>query len=129
MNIPMTSPLPGGIAAPTSRGDLARMLIQGPPSVGPAAQPPAPKPETAETQPATEQEQKGVRQSVERANEAARFQSVGLRFGIHEGSGEFWVQVLDSKTNEVIKTVPPEDLLDFRARLEQSLGILFDTKA
>jgi flagellar protein FlaG len=66
---------------------------------------------------------------VEQANRQLRARNVDLRFGIHEASGAFYVRVLDPKTNEVLKTVPPEQLLDFRARLADARGILFDEVA
>ncbi len=109
------------VPRPETRGQLARMLVERPdrpdrPAPEPAAQP-------------RESGASGLKQAVEKANEAARRRSIDLRFGIHEGTGEFYVTVLDPKTDEILKTVPPEELLDFRARLEQSIGILFDRTA
>lgn len=67
--------------------------------------------------------------TVKRANETAQSQNIGLRYGIHEASGEFYLRVIDTSTNKVVKSVPSEDLLDFRAALEKSIGILFDRVA
>ena len=67
--------------------------------------------------------------AIEQANARAARHAVDLRFGIHEASGEFYVRVMDPSTNKVLKTVPPEQLLDFRAALERSIGILFDEVA
>ena len=109
------------VPRPESRGQLAQMLVERPE-----------RPERPAPEPVAEPREggaAGLKQAVERANEAARRRSIDLRFGIHEGTGEFYVTVLDPKTDEILKTVPPEELLDFRARLEQSIGILFDRTA
>src|SRR6185503_657083 len=78
--------------------------------VAPAVSPPSPP--TQERKGGSEIA--GLKRAVEQANEAAAQRSISLRFGIHEASGEFYVRVLDPSTNKVIKTVPPEELLDFR---------------
>lgn len=90
--------------------------------VAPAVSPPSPPAQERKG----DSEIAGLKRAVEQANEAAAQKSIALRFGIHEASGEFYVRVLDPSTNRVIKTVPPEELLDFRAALEQSYGVLFD---
>ncbi|KAF0241772.1 MAG: flagellar protein [Planctomycetota bacterium] len=119
MNIDMT--IRSQAPQPTTFGELAGILNARPQA--PAPEPPAPEPKP------TPGVAEGIKAAIERANADAARRSVDLRFGIHEASGNFYVRVLDPKTNEVIKTVPPEQLLDFRAALERSIGILFDEVA
>lgn len=52
-----------------------------------------------------------------------------LKFNVHEGTGRIWVQVIDTRTQEVIKEIPPERYLDLVARIWQLVGILVDEKA
>ena len=38
------------------------------------------------------------------------------------------VQVIDVNTEEVIKELPPEEMLDLKARIHEMVGILIDEK-
>jgi len=53
---------------------------------------------------------------------------VRLSFRIHEGSGRMMVQVVDGETGEVIKEIPPREILDTVARIMQFVGLLLDRK-
>jgi len=55
--------------------------------------------------------------------------SVDLQFSIHEASGEIMVTVMDGSTGEVIREVPPSEILDLAAKLEEMVGLMFDQKA
>lgn len=102
----------GSAPQPTSFGDVAKMLV-----ARPEAPPEAPG------------GGEGLQEAVRQANEAARGRSLDVRFGIHEASGQFWVRVLDPKSGDVVKSVPPEKLLDFRAAVDRSIGLIFDEVA
>ncbi|HEY8498886.1 MAG TPA: flagellar protein FlaG [Limnochordales bacterium] len=52
-----------------------------------------------------------------------------LKFHVHEATGRIWVQVIDSRTQEVIKEIPPERYLDLVARIWELVGILVDERA
>ncbi len=52
-----------------------------------------------------------------------------LKFHVHEGTGRIWVQVIDTRTQEVIKEIPPERYLDLVARIWELVGILVDERA
>ena len=51
-----------------------------------------------------------------------------LRFEKHEASGEWIVRVCDSKTDEVIKEIPPESILDMVSKFCELAGLLVDEK-
>jgi flagellar protein FlaG len=53
---------------------------------------------------------------------------VDLQFSVHEASGEIMVTVSDKSTGEVIREVPPSEVLNLAARLEQMIGLIFDQK-
>ncbi len=51
---------------------------------------------------------------------------VDLQFSVHEASGEIMVTVLEESTGEVIREIPPSEVLDLAARLGGMVGLLFD---
>ena len=53
---------------------------------------------------------------------------VDLQFSVHEASGEIMVRVCDKSTGEVIREIPPSEVLNLAARLEQMAGLIFDQK-
>ncbi|CCU80827.1 hypothetical protein HSACCH_02342 [Halanaerobium saccharolyticum subsp. saccharolyticum DSM 6643] len=69
-----------------------------------------------------------VRESVKDVNEIVDQVKEGLSFQIHEDTEELMVQVIDINTDEVIKELPPEEMLDLKARIHEMVGILIDEK-
>lgn len=55
--------------------------------------------------------------------------SIKLNFKIHKETGEVVVKVLNEKTGEVIRQLPPDDVLKLREKLEDLKGVLFDGKS
>mgnify|MGYP000294844943 CR=1 FL=1 len=51
-----------------------------------------------------------------------------LRFEKHEKTGQWMVRVCDSETDEVIKEIPPEKILDMVSRFCELAGLLVDEK-
>jgi len=92
--------------------------------------------EKQEREPAVDMENAQVREKldkvVELINQALKVTNNHLEFRLHEASGRYQVKVVDSDTNEVIREIPPERMLDFSARvqkmLDDAMGILFDEK-
>lgn len=52
-----------------------------------------------------------------------------LSFGIHEDSKRFYVAVVNTKTHEVVRQFPPEEVLDVLGRIQNLLGTFTDTQA
>ena len=69
-----------------------------------------------------------VRESVKDVNEIVDQVKEGLSFQIHEDTAELMVQIIDVNTDEVIKELPPEEMLDLKARIHEMVGILIDEK-
>jgi flagellar protein FlaG len=86
------------------------------------------KPESLrEKQEYTEQElDDEVRESVKDVNEIVDKVKEGLSFQIHEDTEQMMVKVVDLNTDEVIKELPPEEMLDLQARIHEMVGILID---
>jgi len=52
--------------------------------------------------------------------------NVEFQFSIHEGSGQVLVKVMDAGSGEVIREIPPSEMLNLAARLDEMIGLLFD---
>jgi len=51
-----------------------------------------------------------------------------LRFEKHEKTGHWIVQICDSDTDEVLKEIPPEKILDMVSKFCELAGLLVDEK-
>lgn len=51
-----------------------------------------------------------------------------LEFSIHEATNWISVKVIDTNTDEVIREIPPEKILDMVAKLWELAGIIVDKK-
>ena len=54
--------------------------------------------------------------------------NTNLRFQYHEELQEYYVTIVDSKTNEVVKEIPSKKLMDIYAAMRDFLGVLVDHK-
>jgi uncharacterized FlaG/YvyC family protein len=54
---------------------------------------------------------------------------VGLNFSVHEATGLIKVEVTDKETGDLIREIPPEQVLNLMAKIDEMMGILFDEKA
>lgn len=52
-----------------------------------------------------------------------------IEFSIHEKSDRMMVKVVDTKTHDVLKEFPPEELLDTIGAIRDYVGALLDKKA
>ncbi len=69
-----------------------------------------------------------VKESVKDINDIVDKVKEGLSFKMHDKTDTLMVQVVDIKTREVIKELPPEEILDLSARIQEMVGILIDEK-
>jgi len=53
-------------------------------------------------------------------------QKLELNYEKHERTNQLVVRLLDSETKEIIREVPPQKLLDYRANMNELLGLLID---
>ena len=51
-----------------------------------------------------------------------------VRFQLHDKLGEYYVQIVNDHSNEVIKEIPPKRLLDGVAQMYEMLGLVVDEK-
>ncbi|MED0678252.1 flagellar protein FlaG [Aneurinibacillus thermoaerophilus] len=72
-----------------------------------------------------EKERERLKQDADKLFESL---NTGLALKFHEKSGQ-WYAVIENKiTHEVIKEVPPQDVLELRARLKEMIGFFLDQK-
>lgn len=62
-------------------------------------------------------------------NENARLFNISLQFRVDEDIDRIVVSVFDKETEEVIRQVPPEALLQLSKSLDQMVGLLFNETA
>lgn len=73
----------------------------------------------------TEEEIIGV---IESANEKFIIYDRRFEFSIHEKTKEIMVKVIDVNTDQVIREIPPEKILDMVAAIWEAVGIFVDEK-
>ncbi|TRY39185.1 flagellar protein FlaG [Geobacillus sp. LEMMJ02] len=61
-------------------------------------------------------------------NELLQPSHTSIRFELHKELNEYYVQVIDEKTHEVIREIPPKKLLDTYAAMMEFVGLLVDRK-
>ena len=51
-----------------------------------------------------------------------------LSFKLHDDTDRIMTQIIDIKTEEVIKEMPPEEMLDLAAKIHEMVGLILDEK-
>lgn len=71
----------------------------------------------------------GVQEAVDEINKVLHYMNERLEFSIHEATNRVMVRVLDRETDEVLREIPPEQILDLVAKLQELVGLLVDKRA
>ena len=66
--------------------------------------------------------------AVERANKSIMVSNRRFEYSIHEKTKEIMVKVIDTDTNEVIREIPPDKILDMVSRMWELAGLIIDEK-
>ena len=66
--------------------------------------------------------------AIEQANRTLQINQNRFNFSIHEATKEIIVRIIDIETEEVVKEIPPEKLLDLVAKLWEMAGIVVDER-
>lgn len=69
-----------------------------------------------------------LNQLVEQYNKTLQENGTALKVSVHEKTRSIVVKIVDVKTDEVIKEIPPEKMLDLVYSLCQQLGVFVDKK-
>ncbi len=67
-------------------------------------------------------------EAILQMNQAAQALNVELRFSIHEGTDRIMVQVVDKQSQEVIREMPPERVLNMVAQIQNMIGLFVDSR-
>ncbi|MBY6271402.1 MAG: flagellar biosynthesis protein FlaG [Bacillaceae bacterium] len=65
---------------------------------------------------------------VKGLNEFLQPSHTSIKFELHDELQEYYVQVIDERTNEVIREIPPKKLLDIYAAMMEFVGLIVDKK-
>ena len=68
-----------------------------------------------------------VQDVVNKLNDAISPLNTDLKFGV-DNDDVFFVSVIESKTNKMIRRFPVEDAVSFLPKMEEVSGVLFDSK-
>ncbi|MBN1850779.1 MAG: flagellar protein FlaG [Deltaproteobacteria bacterium] len=52
-----------------------------------------------------------------------------LKIQVHQNTGKLIVKVISENDGKVIREIPPEELLDLAAKVEEMMGVLFNENA
>lgn len=67
--------------------------------------------------------------ATNKLNEFMEHTNRSSKFVFHKDLERYYVEVVDTKTDEVIKEVPPKELLDAYYEMQKLAGKIFDTQA
>jgi len=70
-----------------------------------------------------------VRRAAEDFNQAFTLFDIQAKFSIHEATGSIIVDVIDTRTGDVIREIPPRELLDRWAQMMDIMGLFVDGRA
>ncbi|MEY9971874.1 flagellar protein FlaG [Lysinibacillus sp. RC46] len=69
-----------------------------------------------------------LKQAVNTVNEFLEVDHRRSKFVLHEGLDKYFIQLVDSDTEEVIKEIPPKELLDAFYEMQKQVGMIVDEK-
>lgn len=69
-----------------------------------------------------------VERAVARMNLAAQMVRTHLKFELHEGPHRIVVKVIRDDTGEVVRQIPPGDVIEMDEQMRSMLGMFFDQK-
>lgn len=69
-----------------------------------------------------------AKKMTESINRFMETTNTNLRFQYHEELKEYYVTIVDSKTNELVKEIPSKKLMDIYAAMRDFLGLMVDHK-
>ncbi len=69
-----------------------------------------------------------LQNAVDTVNEFLQVNHNASKFVLHDGLDRYFVQVVNSQTDEVVKEIPPKKLLDAFYEMQKLLGMIVDEK-
>ncbi len=69
-----------------------------------------------------------VRHEVDYINKQLESMNYSIRFSIDDKLKELVVKIVNTRTDKVIKQIPPADMLKFREKMKEMVGLLVEEK-
>lgn len=69
-----------------------------------------------------------LEESVKKLNSAAEAFNVKLRFSVDERTDRIVVKVIERETEQVIREIPPEQVLNMVAQIQDLIGVFVDAR-
>lgn len=82
----------------------------------------------AEAEPQKKYSEEEIKSAIGSVNKALNPYDRKLEFSVHEATNLISVKVIDTNTEQVIREIPPEKILDMVAKLWEMAGIIVDKK-
>ncbi|KRQ87067.1 flagellar protein FlaG [Caloramator mitchellensis] len=80
-----------------------------------------------EKEPKEKFNRKDIEKAVEKANEYLS-NTTHLKFEIHEKTNDVMIKIINDKTGEILKEIPPKKIIDMIASMMEVFGIFVDEK-
>lgn len=77
----------------------------------------------------TEIKEKDLANAVDKLNKFLEDNKTHAEYEVHEKLNDIMIKIVDDKTGDVIKEIPPKKILDMVAKMCEMVGALFDKKA
>jgi len=84
-----------------------------------------PQPERKRAEP-TERQRSEIRANLDRLEKTYLAFNRRLKFFVNEEIDRVVVKVIDAETDKVIKEIPPQEIQDLVARIQQAIGLMVD---
>lgn len=69
-----------------------------------------------------------AKELVENLNRFLRPVESAIKFVFHDKLNEYYITIIDSNTEEIIREIPPKKLLDVYAAMAEFMGLIVDEK-
>ena len=69
-----------------------------------------------------------IKSAVDKANKAMKYTQTRCEFSYHEPTKSISIKIIDTQTDEVLREVPPEKILDMVEKMWEMAGLLVDEK-
>ena len=69
---------------------------------------------------------KNVSQAVESMQEIVKVFNTRLSFKVDDATGKVVIKVVDNETGDVIRQIPPQEILETISKIRDVVGLLFD---
>lgn len=66
--------------------------------------------------------------NIEGVNKFLEKHTTSLKFQVHEDLNRVYVEVVDQKTKEVVREIPPKEFLDMVSSMLEHVGLIVDKK-